>query len=458
LINRLVSSRWDTLLPLGAIAVFALIAIPVATGAFDFGLSGGDAERFHTIYTEIGIQTTAGVFAIVISLSLVAIQVAAQDYSHRIMEYYIKSTVFWSTSAVYLGLMITTIFLQGGSTDDDSPRVVGMVLLGSVLALVLLVPHFVVTAEFLKPEFIVRKLMKRITRGYLETVKRQGGAAMAATSSDRLLPVVEIAERSIERGDVATANFVVEQIAASYEAAARNGPASVELAEYFAADLRRIGRKAISQADEEPVAVQVVRAITRLAAPGVLAQSVSTVDDLLSAAVRHDQEGTIAEGIDALAGLYPVAGADERRLIADSFGGLIPRLAGDGQRRLSLALIKRLEDAISTGAPGEEAHARLLELLESIGRENALHRMVAVARAAAIAMARIATSCIEHHPETAKSIVLSMLRTERSLDRSEAETIAAVGFARAEVERLLGPRPGESDAEEFSDLWREPQQ
>jgi hypothetical protein len=44
-------------------------------------------------------------------LSLVAIQFAAQEYSHRIIEYYIRSTVFWTTLVAYLGVMSASIFL-----------------------------------------------------------------------------------------------------------------------------------------------------------------------------------------------------------------------------------------------------------------------------------------------------------------------------------------------------------
>ena len=52
-------ARWDSLLPLGTIAVFGILAIPVALGVVDFGLEGAGVERFKTIYTDIGIQTTA---------------------------------------------------------------------------------------------------------------------------------------------------------------------------------------------------------------------------------------------------------------------------------------------------------------------------------------------------------------------------------------------------------------
>lgn len=457
-LNNRLTTNWDSLLPLGTIVVFVLLGVLVAVGAIDFGLADAGVDRFQTIYTDIGVQTTAGIFAIVISLSLVAIQFAAQEYSHRIMEYYIKSSVFWSTVAVYLGLMIAAIFLQAGSTDDDSPRTVGLVLLGSVLALVLLVPHFIVTAAYLKPEFIVGKLMGRITHRYLERVLREGHDQVVGTTGDRLLPVIEIAERSIEKGDTATANSVVTRITSRYESAARASSNEADLAVYFIVDLNRIGRKAISEANEEAVAVQVIGAIAELAKRGAMARATSTIDDLLFAAVRHQQEGSISCATESLSDLYQDANPEERGLISDSISALIPRLANDGQRLLLQQLVTQLQSMIAVETPGTDGQARILELFESIGREAAVSRLIRVVRVVAVAMSEIGKGLAETNPESAQNLVLGLLRIEKSIDRSDSSAIAAVGFARAEVERLLGPYPGAESASGFSDVWDEPDQ
>ncbi|MBM3949639.1 MAG: hypothetical protein FJ312_10485 [SAR202 cluster bacterium] len=121
-------SSWDNWFPLTLIAVFVVLGAIVAAAGATFGLQPGDVDQFRGIYVDIGLQNTAGIFAIVISLSLVAIQFAAQEYSHRIMDYYIKSVMFWSTVVVYLGLMIACVLLNAGVSEGESLRVVSVIM------------------------------------------------------------------------------------------------------------------------------------------------------------------------------------------------------------------------------------------------------------------------------------------------------------------------------------------
>ena len=206
---------WDNWFPLSVIGMFILLGIPVAFGVFDFGLTGKDVERFQVIYTDIGIQTTAGIFAIVISLSLVAIQFAAQEYSHRIMEFYVRSVVFWSTLIVYLGIIVVAILLQATSDGLESPRIVALVVVASMLAVALLIPHFIVTASYLKPDFVIEKLIGRISAQYIVGLRlADNGEVAISPGHDRLLPVVEITERSIDRGDLTTTRSAIERVIA----------------------------------------------------------------------------------------------------------------------------------------------------------------------------------------------------------------------------------------------------
>jgi hypothetical protein len=373
------------------------------------------------------------------------------------MEYYIKSTVFWSTLSVYLGLMVVAIFLQAGSGDSDSPEAVALVLLGSVLAIALLIPHFLITAAYLKPEFIVGKLMGRISDGYLGSVAQRGAASVTGTSGDRLLPVLEIAERSIEKGDIATSSSAIASIMERFE---RSAVKPDELAAYFIESLGRVGRKAISQADEQQAAVEVIRAVARIGESGARTQAATLIDGLAFSALRQDQDNAVGEAIDALAKMHRDSDEEVRSLIAASFRSLVPRLARDGHQLLLEKVADHVAEIAEDEAPGSVGRSRSLDLLEAVGREAALNRLVRVVRSVGVVMADAGKRYARNDTESARAIALGLLRVERAVDRSDADAIAALGFARNEVEALLGESQGASGLEDgesrgFSDLWDE---
>jgi hypothetical protein len=384
------------------------------------------------------------------------------------MDYYIKSTVFWSTLAVYLTLMVAAIILQAGSTEEDSPRAAALIVIGSILALALLIPHFLVTAAYLKPEFIVSKLMRRITTGYLASVERRGAEAVAGTSADRLLPVVEIAERSVEKGDIATVGSAIARMVARFEHARDvEKIASPELARYFIMSLGRIGQKAISEADEQQAAVEVVQGVTTIGHEGALPQAVALLDRLAFASLRQDQETAVGEAVDAMAQAYREADEEVRGLVVESFGALVPRLAQSGQQLLLEKILAHAAEIATAEPAGSHGRSRAIDVLESAGRESAVSRLVRVVRRAGVTMSTLGRQWAATDRSSAQAVVLSLLRVERSLDRSERDTIAALDFSRMEVEQLLDTADGTVAATEkpasgteagFSDLWGEPKQ
>jgi hypothetical protein len=55
------------------VGLFIVAAVVMMAVGFSFLIPEEDVERIHILYTKIGVQTTAGIFAIIISLSLMAI-------------------------------------------------------------------------------------------------------------------------------------------------------------------------------------------------------------------------------------------------------------------------------------------------------------------------------------------------------------------------------------------------
>lgn len=457
---------WDRWLPLGVVAFFVAVGIVVFVMGVTFGIPSGDVERLSRIYTEIGVQTTAGIFAIIVSLSLVAIQFAAQEYSHRIMEYYIRSTIFWTTMVVYLGVMIAGILLQAQATEDSGVRGASVVVVGSILALVLLVPHFLVTAAYLKPEFIIRKLTRRIDAHYLRLFERRG---QAEPSADRLLPIIEITERSIDRGDLTTTRAALEQVFASYTAFGL-ACASETVDRYYLDGLLRAGRKAISQNDEQQAAVTAVRIVGQLGMQRSPAMVIEALEELGFGALRRDNEVAVDEMVEALRRISDAHHDPSLRVaVLDIFEELATRLIAADRQRLLRRLVGQVAQTSAQGIAEQDGALtdRIVGVLEEVGHDAAVARMSPPVADVSKALQDLGVRVGRRDPSRANGIVLALLRIERVVDRGERGLVASLEFARAEVERASGgsltqrPAPetvadaaeGNSGGLDPSDLW-----
>ncbi|MBI4203378.1 MAG: hypothetical protein HY532_09735 [Chloroflexi bacterium] len=439
--KRLELNSWDNWLPLLIIGIFALAAVLVGTGITNFNIPFGDEERVHILYTEVSVQTTAGIFAIIVTLSLVAIQFASQEYTHRIMDSYVKSIMFWSTIIVYLGVMVTGIVLQANATEEENVRLIGVTVIGSILTLALLVPHFVITAAYLKPEFIINKMLRRVDRQYLASVAPalERGQGRVDSKVDRLLPVAEIIQRAIDRGDLATTRGALERLHQTYLTHAEKlNLLSIE--RYFLDYLMRIGRKAISDKDEEEAAVQTIAIMGVVGCTGPAGLvAVENIDSLGFTALRQESEPVVHQMIDSLRTVFDSTPTQEaRNAVLASYQDLVGRLASSQSERVLRHLVTTLtnlaEKAMASG--DRKTSARCLDLLEAAGHDAAAHKIVGVVLQTTRSLQGIGVTAARADPATAEPIVRALLRMERAISPSERELIAATEFARQDIERV----------------------
>ncbi|MEK7777579.1 MAG: hypothetical protein AAB303_03025, partial [Chloroflexota bacterium] len=326
---------WDNWVPLAVIAAFSGVGILTAFGVIS--VTGPmDPARFKTIYDSIGIRTTAGILSSIVALSLVAIQFASNQYTHRIMVFYIKSITFWSIITVYLGVIVFSIVVAANRPDSDDPRLAGVIIVVTIMALMLLIPHFLITASFLKPDFIINKLLRRLDSDYLLSI--QGNLANRRgrldSKSDRLLPVIEIIESAIKRGDRATTRMAMEQLHDKYLTQAERLN-SLLVEQYFLGYLLRVGRKAVSVPDEEEAAVQAVQAIGTVGAHGPAgAMAVEEIRDLGLSASKKGIDPVVSEMIHSLREIFEQTEMPEaKKEVLDTYHLLGQELASAGKRR-----------------------------------------------------------------------------------------------------------------------------
>ena len=443
-VNDLDLGSWDNWLPLGVIAVFFGVGVLVGLRVIQFS-SPEDPTNIPVIFIEIGIAAMTGIFSITVSLSLVAIQFASQEYSHRIMAFYVKSVVFWSTTVVYLGLIMSSVLLMAMYTEQQDPRFAGLVVVASVAALMLLIPHFVITAAFLRPEFIIGKLLRRVDTTYLVSIQRplEESQGRLESHADRVLPVVEIVERAINKGDLSTARTALDRLHTAYISQAEH-LSSLPIEEYFIDYVMRVGRKAISGGDMEEAGAQAIQLIGTVGARGPAGvTAVEDVRDLGSAALKEDLEAVVREMIDTLKLIFDHTGLpDARKAVMEGYRDLVEDLAGAEKQRLLRQLGNTLatmeSDAIARGEPSVTNDCQ--DLLESLGREAGVRNLPEVVLHVVRLLHRIGLESAEKDAEVAERVVRSLLRLERS-GQGNRDLIAATEFAKGDVERELRKRP-----------------
>lgn len=217
-----------------------------------------DLDGARGILEGVGVEGLSAIFAIVISLTLMAVQFASQQYTHRIMDLHIKSLTFWSVIAIYLGSLLYNVFALLVLEEPVESMYVELSVLLTALSFVMLVPYFFITMLRLKPESVISHLLSRVDDGYLRSIQRyfREGETRIPGDVDKVLPVTEIIEKSISSSDRGTARFGIEELYRCYMAQlSKENEAYVS--PFFLNHLLGIGREAIIEADDDSL-VQVL--------------------------------------------------------------------------------------------------------------------------------------------------------------------------------------------------------
>lgn len=154
------------------------------------------------------IQIEASVIAIIISLSLVAVQLASSSYSARAVEIFKKSVSFWFIVLLYIGLIVYGIVLTINIIDPLIIQnfIVIDYLLG-IFAFLSLIPFIYNTLDVLKPTTIIKKLSKDIT---IEKILKH--LDNENDNEDPIQPLIDIIQISLVKYDYRTLKDCLSEI------------------------------------------------------------------------------------------------------------------------------------------------------------------------------------------------------------------------------------------------------
>ncbi|MFC4767427.1 DUF2254 family protein [Effusibacillus consociatus] len=170
----------------------------------------GDAETARNYLNTIA-QILATIFTLSISIVMVAIQMTASKYSHRILDFYVRFPYNVSLFSFYLLTIFHAIYmlskmreLDNGLVTKEMDKWISADLVLLIVGFLWLLIYMYAVMKLMKPETIISKIEKE----YLAAYNR--GAYQEAL--DKIEQIADIGKRSINDMDTMTAVRCVKNI------------------------------------------------------------------------------------------------------------------------------------------------------------------------------------------------------------------------------------------------------
>ena len=149
------------------------------------------------------IQSQAAIIAIVVSLTLVAVQLAASSYSRRTVDVFKKNPDFWivlssyGISIVYSMIILKLIDKVDKNGYSDLEVFISLSSYFTIFTFIILFPFFINMLNILKPSTIIQELINDITKRYVIECKGDYGKK----PNDPFYPIADIFKDSLLKRD-----------------------------------------------------------------------------------------------------------------------------------------------------------------------------------------------------------------------------------------------------------------
>ena len=246
------------------IGLFLLVIFVGAIIFANFNFHHTEATSARYMLSAL-VQSQAAIVAIVITLTLIAVQLTASAYSPRVIDIFRKNPDMWILLGLYgisifYGLIILRlvkeaeggVMIQGFSwflghmpifiwpSNHISPSfewLVSLALLLGICTFVALVPYMQNITDLLKPSNIMRRLSENINEDVLNCINKK------PNTEDPIQPIVDIIYGALEKHDLETAGgglkIIGKQISRVKEMQGKAKNSNVS--SYFCNHLQRIG-------------------------------------------------------------------------------------------------------------------------------------------------------------------------------------------------------------------------
>jgi len=173
-----------------------------------------DIERTRALLGAL-VTGEAAILAIVVSLSLVAVQLAASSYSARVIEVFRKAPDLWILIGVYGIAMFYGLWALNQTNSLDTHMAFSYYL--GIFAFVALGPYIWKTLDMLKPSVAINILAKEINKKNMVSAVQGDNETMGdgitsftflgyrRVERDPILPIIDIVRSSLMKFDSETA-------------------------------------------------------------------------------------------------------------------------------------------------------------------------------------------------------------------------------------------------------------
>ncbi|MFD2171468.1 DUF2254 family protein [Tumebacillus lipolyticus] len=171
----------------------------------------GDLETARNYLSTVA-STLATILALSFSMIMVAIQLTASKYTHRVLDFFVRFPFNTTLLSFYFGTIFHAIYLLSLIADHPGDRPADWLAQGMSADLILLILCFLAlitylyfVIQMLKPETIVQAITREYVAAY-----RSGDYQDAL---DKVEQICDIAKKAVSEMDAVTAVFCVENIA-----------------------------------------------------------------------------------------------------------------------------------------------------------------------------------------------------------------------------------------------------
>ncbi len=293
------------------------LALYICLGAFIIVISHIAFSYFNLLHTDVDsarymlsalVQSEAAIVALVVTLSLVAVQLAAQSYSARVIEVFRRTPDLWILMGIYgvaifYGLGVLKLIERANPQVNSLSNLEGQVAFSyylGVFAFVALVPYIWNTLEMLKPSTVINILAERITKeSILDAIDEK---QEKSDKGNPILPIVDIIRTSIRNFDYETLIYGLKVVEDRFQYILKNEKfENVEkdkIAVLFITILNRIGRLTANREDEDST-MAIAEILSKVGKQSVEQEfgnatrmALFSLMDLINAGKEHNLKGT----------------------------------------------------------------------------------------------------------------------------------------------------------------------